>query len=388
MQVFKLYLKLLKSVAPALIIYAVIFSVLIFIIVGSQREYVTVYEETRVETALVNYDGDSILVQDLLDYLNGYCDFKDYGNQENDLADALFFREVEYILTIPYDFGKDFMAGREVELEKKAVPDETYNLSVDNAVNNYLNTAGIYLNTIPNISEEELVSYIRQDLDVKSEVSLEMNENEGRDNRFYNQYFNTAAYIMLSCCLLGVGMIMLTFHNVDIMRRNMVTPMTHKDMNFQLISGNIIFVLIFDLFFILFGFFINDNKNINGNVWLYWLNIIIFSISALSISYLAAMLVKKKGANYAISHVLPLGLSFISGAFVPQIILGEPVLKLASFTPVYWFVKANDTIAGLSRFNWDNLKNIIFYMLIQMGFAAALFSLTLVVGKNKRQNNY
>ncbi len=100
------------------------------------------------------------------------------------------------------------------------------------------------------------------------------------------------------------------------------------------------------------------------------------------------MVVKSKQANDALSTVLPLGLSFISGAFIPQFLLGDSVLKMASFTPLYWFIKGNDTIAGLVNFNWDSLKSIFFYMLIQIGFAAALFALSLVVSKNKRQNNY
>ncbi len=388
MQVFKLYFKLLKSAAPALIIYLVVFSILIFVLSSNQRKSATGFEEVKIDMALVNYDGEHLLVQDFLEYLKSYCNFKDYGEDENDLADALFFREVEYILTIPYDFGEDFIAGKDVRLEKKAIPDGVYNSSVDQVINNYLNTARIYLTAIPNISEEDLVSYIRKDINTEAEVSIDANENKGEENGFYNQYFNMASYIMLSCCLLGVGLIMLTFHNVHILRRNLVTPMTHKNMNFQLIGGNLIFVLTYDIFFILLGFLMNENKSLNGNVLLFWLNLIIFSVSALSISYLVAVLVKSRQANEAVSIVLPLGLSFISGAFIPQFLLGDSVLKLASFTPLYWFVKGNDTIAGLVNFNWDNLKYIYFYMLIQLGFAAAVFSLSLVAGKNRRRDNY
>ncbi|MGB8450985.1 MAG: ABC transporter permease [Anaerocolumna sp.] len=388
MQVFKLYFKILKSAAPALIIYVFIFTILIFIMSANQRKNTADYEESQINTALVNYDGDSILVRDFLDYLAGYCNMEDYWDNENDLADALFFREVEYILTIPYDFGEDFMDGKDVSVEKKAIPDGAYNLLIDNAINNYLNTARIYLRTMPDISEEELVTYIRNDMKVTTEVYMDTEEIKDNGNSFYNHYFNTASVVLLSCCLMGVGMIMLTFHNLHILRRNMVTPMTYKEMNLQLIGGNIIFVLTYDIFFILIGVIFNGNKSLNGNVFLYWLNLIIFSISAFSISYLTAMLIKSKQANDVLSIVLPLGLSFISGAFIPQFLLGDSVLKMAGFTPFYWFVKGNDTIAGLVNFNWDNLKYIFSYMLIQIGFAAALFALALVVGKSKSQNNF
>ena len=388
MQVFKLYFKILKSVAHALIIYAIIFAVLIFLLSNNQAKVITNFEETKISTAIVNYNEDSILVQDFLEYLSEFCDFHDYGDKETDLADALFFRQVEYIITIPYQFGADFILSKDVAIEKKTVPDAIYSTSVDNAINNYLNTARVYMNSIPGITEDELVKYIRQDISAKANVSIVSNEKGGSSNTFYNYYFNTASYIMLTSCLLGIGMIMLSFQNVNIRRRNMVTPMTNKNMNLQLIAGNLIFVLCYDVLFIIFGLILNKDKGMNGNVLLFWLNLIIFSISALSISYLVAILVKSRGANNALSYVLPLGFSFISGAFVPQFLLGDSVLKLASFTPVYWYIKGNDTISSLSHLNWANLKEIFYYMAIQLGFAAALFSLSLVISKNKSQGNY
>ena len=387
MQVFKLYFKLLKSVAPALIIYAIIFAVLIFIISANQTQSITHFEETKIDTALVNYDENSIFTKNLIHYLTKYCSFKDYGEGEDNLADALFFRQIEYILTIPYDFGEDFLRGKEAAVEKKSVPDGVYNSTIDNAINIYLNTARIYLRNIPNITEEELVTYVNKDMQEKAEVAIEDPEKKDNDYSFYNRFFNIASYIMLSCCLIGVSMIMLTFHNVNILRRNMVTPMTHKDMNLQLIGGNLVFVLVHDILFILFGYIINDNKNITGNVLLFWLNMIVYSISALSISYFVAVIIKNKHVNDIMAYVLPLGFSFISGAFIPQYILGDSVLKLASFTPVFWFIKGNDAITLLTDYNWNLLGNIYAYMLIQIGFAAAIFSLSLVISKNRKMNS-
>jgi len=54
---------------------------------------------------------------------------------------------------------------------------------------------------------------------------------------------------------------------------------------------------------------------------------------------------------------------------------------------VYWFVRGNDTIAKLNGSNHENINKIFFYMVIQIGFAAALFALSLVVSKKKSQRN-
>jgi len=76
-------------------------------------------------------------------------------------------------------------------------------------------------------------------------------------------------------------------------------------------------------------------------------------------------------------------MSFISGVFVPQELLGSHVLKIASFTPVYWYVRANNTIAGLNAFTPDTLKPVINDFLIIIGFGTAFFSVSLALRKQK-----
>ena len=48
------------------------------------------------------------------------------------------------------------------------------------------------------------------------------------------------------------------------------------------------------------------------------LNSFIFTLAALSISYLIGNLVKSRGAMSAAANVFALGTSFLSGVFVPQ----------------------------------------------------------------------
>jgi ABC-2 type transport system permease protein len=59
-------------------------------------------------------------------------------------------------------------------------------------------------------------------------------------------------------------------------------------------------------------------------------------------------------------NVLTLGMSFISGVFVPQAILGKTVLTIAQFTPVFWFVKANIAIESQIDFSGQALQDILF----------------------------
>jgi ABC-2 type transport system permease protein len=82
-----------------------------------------------------------------------------------------------------------------------------------------------------------------------------------------------------------------------------------------------------------------------------------------------------------------LGTSFISGVFVPQELLSDTVLRVASFTPNYWFVKSNITISGLDNITAKTVTPIFYNMLIVLGFAVAALAIALVITKQKRMRS-
>ena len=121
---------------------------------------------------------------------------------------------------------------------------------------------------------------------------------------------------------------------------------------------------------------------INGLLFL--LNSFVFTFVALSISLLISNFINSRNAMSAAANVISLGSCFISGVFVPQEYLGDTVLSIAKFNPTYWYVKANDEIAVLVNYNKENLMPIFISMLIVLGFAIAIYALTLVIIKQKR----
>jgi len=94
--------------------------------------------------------------------------------------------------------------------------------------------------------------------------------------------------------------------------------------------------------------------------------------------------IKSKNAISAVSNVVSLGTCFISGVFVPQELLGETVLKIASFTPTYWYVKSNNTIANIPNMQMINTLPIFINILIIIGFTLTFLAISLVLVKQKR----
>ena len=155
-------------------------------------------------------------------------------------------------------------------------------------------------------------------------------------------------------------------------------------MNTQLILGNLTYAVHAWLIMTLPGLFKFGSFMLTAKGMLFLLNSLIFSLTALSISFLVSILVKGPGAVSAAANVISLGTSFISGSMVPQELLGNTVLTIGSFTPNYWYVKSNNAIAGMADVTLKNIMPIFYNMLIVIGFAIASLAIALVVSKQKR----
>jgi ABC-2 type transport system permease protein len=91
----------------------------------------TEFATSKVDTMVVNKDGDNEFIDGFLEYLGQYANFIEAKDSEEAIKDALFYREVDYILTIPEGFTESFTTDGKAELIKEAVPDSIGAMSVD-----------------------------------------------------------------------------------------------------------------------------------------------------------------------------------------------------------------------------------------------------------------
>lgn len=388
MQVFKTYFRILKKMLPGILIYAIIFlGITLLIALNLQSEDNRQYEMEEVSAIIINQDEENAFTDGLIGYLDDYIEYKDIKEEEEAIKDALFFREIVYVLTIPEGFTKAFLAGEEIPLRKQTAPNSTGAWTLDTVIDDYLNTAKIYLDYNPDLTMEELNQRIAASLNQETKVTYDINKKDEEiiSNIFNMNFYNYLSYAILSCFIIGVSAVMLSYHSLEIRRRHYAAPISSRSLNAQLILGNLLFVLCFLVLFVIAGYFLNPYRRINVNIILFWVNAIVLSITTLSLSYLIGITVKSRNAVQALSTMISLSLSFMTGVFVPQEFLGSAVLKVASFTPTYWYVKANNLINSLSLNGLKDLSKIFGYMVIQLGFAAAILAIALVVSKRKSQ---
>lgn len=391
MNVFKTYFKILNKQKVSILLYGIMFlGITLILNLTVFRENSESFRVQKVPSIVINQEKDSEFVKGFLTYLEKYITNEKIEDNDEARKDALFNRKVEYILTIPEEFTDSFLAGEEAKLVKQTVPDSVDAASVDTAIDNYLNLAKVYIEHNPGIDIKQLNSYLSSNLNQDTKVTFDVKQKKDTMSAYdFNRFFfNYLGYILITCYIIGVSMVMLSFHGIDIRRKHNASPISSRRFNIQLILANFVFVTGYLIIFLVAGFFLNPHRILDANVVLMWLNAFLFSLTVLSISYLIGITVKSKNAVQALSTMLSLSLSFISGMFVPQEFLGDPVLKVASFTPSFWYVKTNNSIAVLTKYNLDHLAKIFGYMAIQIGFAAAIISIALVVSKRKRQQAF
>lgn len=386
MQVFRAYFKVMRASASGIAIYLIVFLALavVFSISGAP-EASGEFVETRTPIAVINRDPGAPLAQGLVDYLAETHKVMAYADEPEKLQDALFFRNVEYVAIIPEGFSADFVAGRDRQIQTIVVPNSISSHYMDMRVDKYLNAARLHRDYGKERSQEQLVAGVRSDLALEVPVTVESYSHTNGYIQGFVYYYRYYAYVALAMIIIGVGSIMMAFNQPDLRLRNRCAPIPLRSMKLQLAAGHTVFalscwVLLVLLSLVLYG----RNLFSSGLIWLYSLNTLAFTVVSASIAFLVGGSAKSHSGLSGAMNVVVLGMSFISGVFVPQEILSKPVLAFARFLPAYWYVKANDAIGALSQLTGKALRSIYSDILIQVGFAVAIFAMTLLLSKEKQ----
>jgi ABC-2 type transport system permease protein len=387
MQVFKLCLQVFKKNIPVMMIYFGVFLAVSVLVASATRTNVEQgFRQSKSAIAIISED-QSPLIEGLKESLSNVTTLVDLPDENSAIQDALFFRKVEYVLRIPAGFTESFMKGEEVYLEKTTIPNSVDAIYMNLHIDQYLRIAKIYL-LEGDVELLTLKKNILKDMALTAEVELAESDDAGNKQPTSIFFYNYMGYGIFSVLILGISTILLVFNKTDIRRRNSCSPIKVSSMNIQLLVANVVFSLISWAIFVGVCMILNPAFIFTVSNGLLLLNSLVFTLCATSISFFIGMLVKHREAISAISNVVALGSSFISGVFVPQELLSSFVLKLASFTPTYWYIRGNNLIGQASRLNEGHLRSLFGYMGVVLGFTIAFVALALVVGKQKQLSEH
>lgn len=393
MKVFKVYFKIIKRNLPMLSIYIIIFMLFALLLtISGTGESTNNFSETRNRVMIINQDDASPLTAGLIDYLTDKSVIVPPVKSEEAIQDALFYEDAVYILTIPKGFSADFLSGtHSLALGKQTAPNSTAGVQLDMLIEKYLNEFNLYVKAKGIASADaaaltETAALVKADLQKETDVVWAGAAPQSSITKA-SYFFNYLPYSLLSIMILAVSSIMQVFAKGDLKKRMQCSPTPATRINIELLLGNLCFAVVVWIFLIILSLILTGTSITDGRMQLLILNALVFSFTALSLSFLLGHLIHGPGAQHSVANVIALGTSFISGVFVPQALLGDTVKYIASFTPTYWYVTAVGDIAALSSFTWAETKTIYTGMLIQFGFAAAFLIVALVLGRQRKRKS-
>lgn len=380
MTVFKTFWKIVNKYKGTIILYTVMLISFGGINLAS-NDTTTTFTSTLPNIAIVNNDQKSVLTNNLISYLSENSKVVDIENDEEKINDALFYRDVSYVVYIPKNYTNDVLKGMNPTINIKSTNDYTSSLE-EMMLTDYLNLQNTYLKLTTD--QAKLTNYINDTLKDKSEVVL-TSKVDTKSFSKVSRYFNFASYSILAVVIFIITLVLTSFKEKTVNKRIVVSSMNYKKHNGLILKSSLVYALIVWVLFSLLAIILLGKSLLNIRGLLLILNTLIFTLQALTFALLISSLVNNKDAIGGIVNVVALGSAFLCGAFIPSMYLPEKVVSISHIFPAYYYNNSNDLVTSLEVINLTTLKPFITNIMMMLVFMLVFIVLNNFVIKNKRK---
>lgn len=380
MTVFKTFWKIVNKYKGTIILYTVMLISFGGINLAS-NDTTTTFTSTLPNIAIINNDESTIITNNLINYLSENSKVVDIENDEEKINDALFYRDVSYVVYIPKNYTNDVLKGMNPTIDIKSTNDYTSSLE-EMMLTDYLNLQNTYLKLTTD--QTKLTNYINDTLKDKSKVVL-TSKVDTKSLSKVSRYFNFASYSILAVVIFIITLVLTSFKEKTVNKRIVVSSMNYKKHSGLILKSSLLYALIVWVLFSLLAIILLGKSLLNIRGLLLLLNTLIFTLQALTFALLISSLVNNKDAIGGIVNVVALGSAFLCGAFIPSMYLPEKVVSISHIFPAYYYNNSNDLVTSLEVINLTTLKPFITNIMMMLVFMLVFIVLNNFVIKNKRK---
>ena len=382
MTVFKTFFRIVNKLKPTIILYTAL--LIIFGAVNMKTSDNNInFVNSKPDVLIINQDVNKGLTKNLIDYMKKNSNIVKVENNEEKINDALFYREVSYVIYIPKDYRKNVLLGKNPKLDIKKTDEYDAHLS-EMMLKRYIKLQNIYNEEAG--SEDELITLINDNIndDVNVKITSKVDT-----SKTYNiaYYFNFASYSILAIIIYIICLVLCSFKEESISKRINISSINYKSHNNKILLASIVFSSIVWLLFVIIGVTIVGDIMFSIRGLISIINSFIFTFCALTLSILISSITNNKNAISGIVNVIALGSAFLCGAFVPAEYLPSSVLNFAHILPAYYYINSNDLLKNIDVINISSMHPIIINMIIIIMFSILFIILNNVVTRKKRKSN-
>ena len=382
MTVFKTFFRIVNKLKPTIILYTAL--LIIFGAVNMKTSDNNInFVNSKPDILIINQDVNKGLTKNLIDYMKKNSNIVKVENNEEKINDALFYREVSYVIYIPKDYRKNVLLGKNPKLDIKKTDEYDAHLS-EMMLKRYIKLQNIYNKEAG--SEDELITLINDNIndDVNIKITSKVDT-----SKTYNiaYYFNFASYSILAIIIYIICLVLCSFKEESISKRINISSINYKSHNNKILLASIVFSSIVWLLFVIIGVIVVGDIMFSIRGLISIINSFIFTFCALTLSILISSLTNNKNAISGIVNVIALGSAFLCGAFVPAEYLPSSVLNFAHILPAYYYINSNDLLKNIDVINISSMQPIIINMIIIIIFSILFIILNNIVTRKKRKSN-
>ena len=354
MTVFKTILKILNKLKGMVILYTAIL-VAITALNQTSGNNMTNFEDSKPSVLIVNKDSEDNIAKCFEDYISKHSEIKDIDTKDEEkINDAIFYRDVNYVIYIPKDFGKNLLDGKNPSLEYKSCGDE-YSSYAQMMVEKYIKTVLIYKDYYSGV---ELISKVNKVVDKDTKVYMKTTLDTSKLSSM-TQYFNILNYALLAGCVYCISMILASLNDETVRKRTIISSFNYKKYNRIVLLSNSIVIFAMWILYMILALILFKDLMFSSNGLGYVINSFVFTICSLTIGFLIGNITQNKNAIGGIVNVIALGTSFLCGCFVPFEYMPDYVLKIAHILPTYYYVANNQLIKTMEAFNFESIKPLL-----------------------------
>lgn len=379
MIVFNAFFKVVKKYIGVIILYTVMLISFGSINYATNNEDMT-FSNRLPDILIINNDEEVGLTKNLINYLKENANVLDIENDEEKINDAIFYREVNYVIYIPKNYRVDTLNKLNPTIDIKSAND--YDSAYTSMLlTRYLNVQNTYLKYTNN--ENELINSINNNLSYKTNIEITSKLDTSKLTKI-SRFFNFASYSIMAVIIYIICLVISSFNKDVVKKRTIISSMNYKKYNKYILLSSFIYSSIIWILYVILSFIIIGSSMFSLRGLIYILNTFIFSFVALTLALLISNLIKSKGAISGIVNVIALGQAFLCGAFIPSEFLGENIIKYSKILPAYWYNNSNDLLSTIEVINIVNLKPILLNMIVLVIFAVIFIVINNIVSKHRQ----
>lgn len=378
MTIFKTYWKIVKKNIGIIILYTVMLLVFGTMNLKANKNSFE-FISSKPDIIIVN-NSSGIITDNLISYLKTNANVKNITD-ENDIDDAVFFRDANYVIYIPKEFENKIENGKEFNIDIKT--NNSYDSYIaSELLNKYLDVFSKYMN----LYNDKILAIQKLDNTLNKKASVVI-ENKTNLNSKTSLFYNFSSYSIIAIVIYIICLVLSSFNDEKISKRTNVSGMNYKTFNNYLYISSFTFTFIIFIVYLILSFLILKSIILNINGILYSLNMFIFFIVSFTMAILISNLVKSKGAISGVVNVISLGSAFLCGAFIPVKYMPSFALKIAHIFPTFYFIDNNEYIASLQNFDKASYEFVLKNFIIMIIFIIFFLILNTLVTRFKRKVN-